>query len=167
MKNKYLILIISLVILAILSIGFNIYEYQSNNNLKKEINIVNEGKNQPDEQIAVLNQEKSQLSGQVTDLNNQVSTLNSQIDILGIKIKGYLKAEGKITVEGKKCEDEVEFCLVKLTERLTSVSGIDCSPIADGSCPLWCAAGSDFDCCEKKTGYIWIQGRGCVDVSQI
>jgi len=84
-----------------------------------------------------------------------------------MKLRAILKAEGKITVSGKKCDEEFEFCLSELTKKLTGTSGIDCSVVTDGSCPLWCAAGSDVDCCEQKSGYIWIQGRGCYDASQI
>jgi hypothetical protein len=145
-KNSQTILILLIVFLFIGSIGFNVYQYLNINKLTNQINSLAEGKNQ---------------------LTNQVSELNSKIDNLGSKIKGYLRAEGEITIDGKNCDEEVEFCLVKLTERLTGVSGIGCFPIADGSCPLWCAAGSDADCCAEKPGYIWIQGRGCYDVSQI
>ncbi len=35
-----------------------------------------------------------------------------------------------------------------------------CSITQNGVCPLWCAAGSDADCC-VNTGKQWIPGRGC------
>ena len=160
MNNKYLILTILLAILVVSSIGFNIYQYQSSGKLQKELDSSHR-------EIVALNEEKNQREEEIAELHNQVSTLNSQVDSLGNKIKGYLRAEGEITIEGKTCENEVEYCLVKLTERLTGVSGVDCSPVVDNACPLWCAAGSDADCCTKKPGYIWIQGRGCYDVNQI
>ncbi|MFH1820568.1 MAG: hypothetical protein ABH805_01490 [Candidatus Nealsonbacteria bacterium] len=160
MNNKYLILIILLVVLVILSISFNIYEYQNNNNLKKEINTLAQGRNQLIGQITISNQGKEQLT-------EQVAELKSRINDLGDKIRGYLKAEGEITVSGNNCDEAFEFCLEELTKKLVGTSGIDCSIIPDGSCPLWCAAGSDIDCCRNKPGYEWIQGRGCYDVSGI
>ncbi len=159
-KNNQIILILLIAFLFICGIGFNIYQYLNINKLSGQISSLLEEKNQLSNQITTLVQEKEQLNAQVSDLNSKITSLENLV-------KKYLKAEGKITVDGKKCEDEFAFCLNKLTEKLTGTSGIDCSPIKDGSCPLWCAAGADADCCEKKSGYIWIPGRGCYDISQI
>lgn len=167
MVKKELIIIIFLAIIATAAIGFAWYQYQTINNLTQ-------GKEQLASQVATLENDKRVLNSQVNtlnqekeSLNNQLTELNSKIDNIESEIKGYLKAEGKITVGGKTCQDNFEYCLVELTKKLSGTSGIDCSPIVDGSCPLWCSAGSDADCCNAKTGYQWIEGRGCYDISKI
>jgi hypothetical protein len=158
-KNNQISLIL-LIVFTVFSVGFNSYQYRNINKSTYQINLLEHGENQLSTQITTLTPEKDQSLNQSSELNSKIANLEE-------KIKNYLIAEGKITVDGKKCEEEFEFCLDKLTENLTKTSGIDCSSIKDGSCPLWCAAGADADCCEQKPGYIWIQGRGCYDVNQI
>ncbi len=124
----------TLIIAILLSAGFNYTQYHDNNRLSEQLNSSNE---------------------QVNLATQQISTLNSTITTLDSKTKEYLKAEGKV------CDKEAVSCLGEQIERLTTVSGPDCSPILDGLCPSWCAAGADADCCTLKSGYTWILGRGC------
>lgn len=154
MTKKEPIIIFILAVLVLAAAGFIWDQYRELTDLR----IANENNKVA---IDVLENEKKNLESQTAELNVKLDTLESEI-------KGYLKAEGKITILGKNCEDEFEFCLIELIKKLTNTSGIDCSgSIVDGSCPLWCAAGSDADCCAQKTGYMWIQGKGCYDISKI
>lgn len=130
-RNLIIIIILSTILLV--TIGFNVYQYQNITQLTSQVNS--------------LTDEKNQLTSQVSELNNKIDSLNS-------KVNDYLEAEGR------KCEKQVETCLDELTTKLKTVTGLDCSSISDGTCPKWCAAGSDYDCCVEK-GYQWIQGRGC------
>jgi outer membrane murein-binding lipoprotein Lpp len=127
------IIILLLITFLIAGILFNIYQYQIIGKLT--------------DQVDTLTQDKNQLTDQVSELNSKINNLDS-------KVKKYLEAEGR------KCENETETCLDDLINRLTTVTGPDCSSISDGICPRWCSAGSDYDCCVQK-GFQWIQGRGC------
>ena len=133
MEKKELTIIIIISVLLLVSLGFNFFQKQDINQLTTQVNS--------------LTEEKTQLTTQVSDLNNKLGNLDS-------KINDYLEAQGR------KCEKETGICLDELTEKLTTATGQDCSPLSDGTCPKWCTAGSDYDCCIEK-GYEWIQGRGC------
>lgn len=87
-------------------------------------------------------------------LTHKNQELTSKQNSLSLKMNYYLEAEGR------KCKNEIENCLDVLTVELKSKSGKDCSGISDDICPVWCAAGADYDCCIEK-GYQWIDGRGC------
>lgn len=165
--NKYPIVLSILVIFIISSLFFNFYQHAKNTELTNQIDTLNNNINNLENEKNELNNKLSTLTTEKEQLNAQVSDLNLKITDIESLIKSYLKSQGKITVDSKKCEDEPIFCLNRLAEKSTGVSGIDCSPVKDGSCPLWCAAGADADCCEKKDNYMWIEGRGCYDVSQI
>lgn len=133
MEKKELIIIILFAALLLISLGFNYYQYQKSQQLRTHSNS--------------LEAEKGKLEIQYSILLNKTANLNS-------KISDYLEAQGK------NCNEEIESCLEKLTEKLKTVTGPDCSTTYDGICPDWCVAGSDYDCC-IEAGLRWIQGRGC------
>ena len=100
---------------------------------------------------------------QSNELRSEMESTQQELAAVLTLAGKYLEAEGRKIIPGENvsCSEKPKQCLEYWTQNLTQKIGPECSSVQDGICPGWCAAGADYDCCNQKEGYNWVQGRGC------
>jgi Tfp pilus assembly protein PilX len=114
-------------------------------------------------QYSRVSKQYKQQQATLQSVNAQLQTASSQ---LMTEKENYASLESLaseyLTAENQVCAAEVTIkeCLAEKVERAKVVVGQECSPVQDDTCPQFCVAGSDYDCC-VAAGKEWLQGRGC------